>query len=230
MSEKQRYALLLAVCDVLRVLQGGGIVIGDLSAKNLMFAVSMAGSGDVSASAHLIDCDSVSALGSVNPDSMETPGWDVPAGETRQTGETDRYKFGLLALRLLAGDLTTRDPGRLPKEVSVGVRGLVTGALTSAPTARPSYDAWWEALQQAALSADSSVPAVQPDSAPVAAPVVAPVTKRPVALKAVPKPAAQAGPPVSTAPAPVAQGSPKTSATGLSARNIVGRRRWCCSA
>lgn len=185
MSEKQIYSILLEVCDLLRVLQDGGIVVGDLSARNLMFSVPTGSSG--TAAVYLIDCDSVSTSASVNPDSVETPGWDVPSGERRQTKETDRYKFGLLVLRLLSGHQVTRDPGRLPAGVPSGIRDLVVRTLTAVPTERPSFGTWWEMLQQVAGSADSTVPAARPATvpvtvqAPVAAPtvgMVAPVTRR----------------------------------------------------
>lgn len=186
MSDKMKYTVLLAVCDLLRVLQGGGIVVGDLSARNLMFSASD-GTGSP-ASAYLIDCDSVSTPASVNPDSVETPGWDVPAGEKRQTKEADRYKFGLLVLRLLSGHQVTRDPGRLPAGVPSVICDLVVTTLTEVPAARPPLDTWWEVLQQVAGAADSTVPSARPTPAPaaaqafpVAAPtvgMVAPVTRR----------------------------------------------------
>lgn len=178
MSEKQIYSILLEVCELLRVLQGGGIVVGDISSPNLMFSVPTGSSG--TAAVYLIDCAAVSTPVSVNPDSVETPDWDVPSGEKQQTREADRYKFGLLVLRLLSGHQSTRDPGRLPAGVPFSIHDLVVTTLTEAPVARPSFDAWREVLQQVAASADSTVPAARPTTASVTVPtsVVAPVAKR----------------------------------------------------
>lgn len=144
LTGEQKYALLAEVSDLLRVLQGGGVVVGDLSARNLMFCQ---GTGAAAASVYLIDCDSVSVPGSGNPDSMETPGWEVPAGEQKQTGDADRYKFGLLALRLLAGDQQTRDPGRLPEDTAKAVTSLVTETLRDGVGKRPPLGVWNEVLQ-----------------------------------------------------------------------------------
>lgn len=145
LTGEQKYALLAEVSDLLRVLQGGGVVVGDLSARNLMFCQ---GTGSAAASVYLIDCDSVSVPGSGNPDSMETPGWEVPAGEEKQTGDSDRYKFGLLALRLLVGDQQTRDPGRLPEDTAGAVTSLVTETLREGTGKRPPLGVWNEVLQR----------------------------------------------------------------------------------
>lgn len=141
----QKYALLAEVSDLLRVLQGGGVVVGDLSARNLMFCQ---GAGAAAAYVYLIDCDSVSVPGSDNPDSMETPGWEVPVGEEKQTGDADRYKFGLLVLRLLVGDQQTRDPGRLPEDTAGAVKTLVTETLRDGAGKRPPLGVWNEVLQR----------------------------------------------------------------------------------
>lgn len=177
LSKRQRYSILLEVCDLLRVLQGGGIVVGDLSARNLMFSLGEGAHG--AASVHLVDCDSVSTPESVNPNGMETPGWEVPAGVEKQTADSDRYKFGLLVLRLLAGDQRTRDADRLPAGAPHRVRDMVGRTLAGDLSDLPTFSEWLGMLSVACDSADGSLPAVQ--ASPVAAPsagTVAPVARR----------------------------------------------------
>jgi eukaryotic-like serine/threonine-protein kinase len=43
---------------------------------------------------------------------VETPEWEVPAGEELATVQSDTYKLGLLTLRLLTGDQHTKNPCR----------------------------------------------------------------------------------------------------------------------
>lgn len=149
-GKKRKLGLLIQVAELLRVLQGAGLVVGDLSARNLLFAL---GDGpDDPGSVYLIDCDSVSTPGSANLSVMETPGWSLPSGEKTQTQEGDRYKFALLVLRVLAGDQTTRNIGDLPSSTPVQVRRLTERTLSSAPADRPRFQEWVEVLQTAYAS------------------------------------------------------------------------------
>lgn len=168
LSEKQRYSILLEVCDLLRVLHGGGIVVDDLSARNLMFSLGEGAHG--AASIHLIDCDSVSTPESVNPNGMETPGWEVPAGVEKQTSSSDRYKFGLLVLRLLAGDQRTRGVDRLPAGTPHRVCYMVGRTLVGDLSDLPTFSEWFGVLSVARGSVDGSLPTAQ------ASPVVVPAT------------------------------------------------------
>lgn len=152
-GKKWKLGLLIQGAELLRVLQGAGLVVGDLSARNLLFAVG--DSKDDQGSVYLIDCDSVSTPGSMNLSGMETPGWSLPSGEKTQTPEGDRYKFALLVLRVLAGDQMTRNIGDLPSSAPVQVRRLTERTLSSAPTDRPRFQEWVEVLQ----TAYSSLPA-----------------------------------------------------------------------
>lgn len=146
-GKKWKLGLLIQGAELLRVLQGAGLVVGDLSARNLLFAVG--DSKDDQGSVYLIDCDSVSTPGSMNLSGMETPGWSLPSGEKTQTPEGDRYKFALLVLRVLAGDQMTRNIGDLPSSAPVQVRRLTERTLSSAPTDRPRFQEWVEVLQTA---------------------------------------------------------------------------------
>lgn len=215
LSERQRYSILLEVCDLLRVMQGGGIVVGDLSARNLMFSLGEGVHG--AASVHLIDCDSVSTPESMNPNGMETPGWEVPAGAEKQTSFSDRYKFGLLVLRLLAGDQRTRDVDRLPAGTPHRVRDMVGRTLAGDLSDLPTFSEWFGMLSVARDSADGSLPTAQ--TSPVAAPsagTVAPVARR--------KPGSSPTTVVGRTTAPRSSAAPQTTAAQAAAAQVTAAK------
>lgn len=143
LSHRDQFALLGAVANAVQLLHRRGIVVGDLSPLNLLFSASARPHA-----AYFIDCDAMVVKGeSVSPQA-ETPGWGVPDGEQRGTVESDSYKFGLLALRLLAGDQDTRDPGRLPTFAD-SVRPLVERALSADASQRPKPSDWIPSLMLA---------------------------------------------------------------------------------
>ena len=98
---------------------------------------------------YFIDCDAMRVNGvSVLPQ-VETPDWEVPAGEELATIHSDTYKLGLLALRLLTGDQHTKDIQQLPPTTPKPLRQLITDTLTNEPDRRPLPEAWTSLLGHA---------------------------------------------------------------------------------
>ncbi|MCX4094634.1 hypothetical protein [Nocardia sp. alder85J] len=152
LTDRHRYELLGETARALTVLHRHGVVVGDLSPKNMLFSLSP------TRAVYFIDCDAMRLHGRSALPQLETPGWEVrvvdPAEELA-TVASDSYKFGLLALRLLTGDQTTRDPARLPPTVPAPVRDLVRSALVKDPAARPVAADWVRQLAQAAAAAST---------------------------------------------------------------------------
>lgn len=150
-SERQRYEFLEDCANLLRVLHGAEIRVGDISVKNLLFCHNSPGPH-----VYLLDCDSMSIGPSEGPD-VQTPGWDVPNGEKPQTKKSDAYKFGLLALRLLASDQSTRNPNDLPAGTVSSVRSLTQRALTASSSSRPTPRDWLGAISEGKEKASTEV-------------------------------------------------------------------------
>lgn len=160
-TERQRYELLLATVISLGFLHEHRICVGDMSPKNLLF--SLTGQPAV----YFIDCDAMRVKGVSATIQMDTPDWFVPSGEEKATPHSDRYKLGLLALRLLVGDQQIKDPTQLPPEVPSTVRQLITDTLQSTPDRRPPLTAWKLILKQAATSASTKPrPSPRPKTGP----------------------------------------------------------------
>lgn len=153
MGREARLRLLLDLCRLIAFLHEVGIVVGDLSPKNVLFSLADA------PRCFLIDCDSMSVdrLHLLPP--LQTPGWEVPRGEDPQTRASDAYKFALLAIRLFAGDQATRNPQAL-SEASSGLGRLALATTTALPAARPRISEWLAPLQ-AAIEAPGRATAVE---------------------------------------------------------------------
>lgn len=163
-TDRHRYELVAEVAGALSIFHRHRIAVGDLSPKNLLFSISPA------TNVFFIDCDAMRFQGRSVVPQLETPDWEVRAvnpGEELGTRESDAYKLGLLALRLLAGDQSTRDPGQLPRSVPGDIRNLVAQALQPRPADRPRPTDWSPALTTAATGA-STKPPVASRVAPVA--------------------------------------------------------------
>ncbi|MDO5730482.1 hypothetical protein [Corynebacterium sphenisci] len=141
LDDTAKYAFLADVADMLRVLHGAGIVIGDLSARNILFNI-----GGTPAS-FLIDCDSMHMPEGDNPALVQTPGWEAPQAETEATTANDLYKLGLLVLRLLTGQQMTRDTALLTPETPMRVRLLAARAIDGSPGDRPGAGEWCRELR-----------------------------------------------------------------------------------
>ena len=145
-TDQDRFLLLADVASALDRLHRLGVAVGDLSPKNLLFAA------DRSHRTFFIDCDSV-RLGdaSVLPQA-HTPDWEPPSGEEPGTAAADRYKFGLLAIRLFARSQTSRDVSAIGA-FSPYLGHLAQASLDPDPARRPAPADWLEALMEGARTA-----------------------------------------------------------------------------
>lgn len=156
-SEKDRLNLLAILGDTVSRLHALGIVIGDFSPKNLLFNLRSY------SSCFFIDCDAISLRGESALQQVDTPEWELPAGEERGTEASDSYKFGLLAIRLFARDQDSRDVSAVAA-LSPELGRLARLSQDSNPLNRPGPGSWVTAIQSAAASA-SSVSVTQASSA-----------------------------------------------------------------
>jgi hypothetical protein len=113
-------------------------VVGDLSFKNVAFAVGPP-------QLKLLDCDAAAALANEERKQASTPFWGPPECEGTQPllqdDITDVYKLGLAILRCLTpgnGAATSRNPGRLQSKLNSRGRGLVARALSANRDDRPT--------------------------------------------------------------------------------------------
>jgi hypothetical protein len=153
-SDSQRYELLGEVAEALAIFHSHRIGVGDLSPKNLLFAVKPA------SKVFFLDCDAMRFQDQSVLPQLETPGWDVRSanpGEDLGTSFSDTYKLSLLALRLLVGNQETRDPGRLSGSAPREVRELVRAGLSKHPQSRPCPADWINPLKQASAGASTAV-------------------------------------------------------------------------
>ena len=152
-SERDRLNLLGTLAESMSRLHALGVVIGDVSPKNLLFNLNSY------ASCFLIDCDAVVLHGDSALEQVDTPDWEVPPGEKKGTEASDSYKFGLLALRLFARDQSARDTSAV-SALSGELGRLATLSQDHDPRSRPAPGSWVPAIQSAAASA-SPAPATQ---------------------------------------------------------------------
>ena len=158
-TEREKYELLGKAASALALLHSHNVCVGDISPKNLLFSLS--GPPAV----YFVDCDAMRVNGGSLSHQLESPGWEIPDNEEKATPYSDRFKFGLLALRLLVGDQDTRDPSRLPASVPAEVRRLITETLKQPPTSRPAWSRWESTLEAAAKQAPA-----QPSTGPIPTP------------------------------------------------------------
>jgi serine/threonine protein kinase len=157
-SERDRLELLSSLAEVLSRMHQLGIVMGDLSPKNILFRQQP------SPSCFIIDCDSSVVRGSTVLPQVDTPDWEVPRGEVRATISTDSYKFGLLAIRLFARDQSSVDVSALA-QISSDLGVLAAASLNQDPFSRPIPGAWMDALGNAIAGASASPAIYTVDSA-----------------------------------------------------------------
>ncbi len=152
-SERDRLNLLGALAESMSRLHALGVVIGDVSPKNLLFNLNSY------AGCYLIDCDAIVLRGDSALEQVDTPEWEVPPGEARGTEASDSYKFGLLAIRLFGRDQSARDTSAV-SALSPELGRLASLSQDPNPLGRPAPGSWVPAIQSAASSA-SSAPATQ---------------------------------------------------------------------
>jgi DNA-binding helix-hairpin-helix protein with protein kinase domain len=142
-SDRQRYELLQQAASALAFLHERGVCVGDISPKNMLFSLSPY------PAVYFIDCDAMRVSGVSLSHQVETPGWEVPAGEEKATVYSDRYKLGLLALRLIVGSQDAKDPSRIPSSTPAELSKVITDTLTNTAQQRPDLATWDRALAKA---------------------------------------------------------------------------------
>ena len=145
-SERDRLNLLGSLAEAMSRLHALGVVIGDLSPKNVLFNLNSY------ASCFIIDCDAVALHGDSALEQVDTPEWEVPTGEIKGTEASDSYKFGLLAIRLFARDQSSREASAL-HALSPELGRLAALSQDRDPLRRPSPGSWVSAIQAAAAFA-----------------------------------------------------------------------------
>ena len=219
-TDVQRYALLRAIAGDLAFLHDNAICVGDISPKNLLFALSPR------EAAYFIDCDTMGINGISALPQVETPGWEVPQGESLATVYSDSFKLGLLALRLLVGDQDVRDPKRLPGRTPTLLTKLITDAVTQPAERRPLPIAWTHILSYAIEEAqqrqlDSAATGEVDDDPAPPVPVVRTRPKASSQRAGSARPSSAVATPQAALPTP----SPTTDASAAGGTGSYGRNR-----
>ena len=144
LDDRRRLKLIYEVVSALEFLHQQGVCVGDFSPKNLLFSSAI--HDDV----YFVDCDTMRVNGISAMTQIETPGWEVPAGEELATNASDVYKLGLFALRLLVGDQDVKDPNKLPPPLASFLGNVIAASLDPNPAGRPDLAIWKSALENAA--------------------------------------------------------------------------------
>jgi hypothetical protein len=155
-NDRERLSFLSGLADTISRLHSRGVVVGDLSPKNLLF------NPNSYSNCFLIDCDAVALHGKSALGQVDTPDWEIPAYEGKGTEATDSYKFGLLAIRLFAKDQSTHDTSAI-SFVSTELGRLATLSQDSDPRRRPAPAAWIDAIHDATRTSSwQAIPPNQP--------------------------------------------------------------------
>jgi hypothetical protein len=182
--DQWRLQFLQATAETIGALHAMHIAVGDISPKNTLF--SLTGKG-----CFLLDCDTMTVDGQAVLSPVDTPDWNVPTAEPRSTVATDRYKFGLLAIRLFAGDQIDRDPAALAARAPELGR-LARQAMGDEPNGRPAMAEWSQAIARAIPTASAAPPRLR-----MTVPTMARPTRTPRRQAAAPQPQpASAFPPI----------------------------------
>lgn len=155
LTDRHRYELIHHVADSLVAFHRQGIVVGDLSPRNLLVSL------EPTTGAYFVDCDAMRLRGRTAVQQLETPGWEVRAVAPREelaTPASDAHKLALVALRLLVGDQSTRDVGRLSRSVPPEVRRLIDAGVRAPAHDRPAPAEWIGPLRSATSSASTRRP------------------------------------------------------------------------
>jgi serine/threonine protein kinase len=221
-TERDRYLLLTEIAESLALLHRYDIAVGDLSPKNILFSLTP------NPRCFFVDADAMRLSGRGALPQAETPDWEIStvSSEELATKATDRYKLGLLVLRLLAGDQSTRDPRSLPRSAPAAIRDLVVRALDRGPTYRPAAADWVAPLRAASASASTALPvlAAQRPSGPTTPPQPAPRPVAPAPGAHVQAPAPYTGPSVSRPLGSPTWSSTQTSPTVINREGLPWRK------
>lgn len=159
-SDRDRIELLADLASTLSRLHDLGIVVGDLSPKNLVFTTGS------TPRCFLIDCDAMRLRGASVLPQAETPDWAVPLGQEKANRASDVYKFALLAIRLFARDQTTTHTAALAA-INPALGALAHRSLAPDTTSRPTPAQWAEQLRSAAPTASPAPGTAGPLTGPI---------------------------------------------------------------
>ncbi|MDQ1248004.1 MAG: hypothetical protein QG597_2376, partial [Actinomycetota bacterium] len=150
-ADRHRYELLQKTASALSFFHQQGLCVGDISPKNMLFCLQPA-------AVYFVDCDAMRLKGVSLAAQVETPGWEALNGEEKATVYSDRFKLGLLALRVLAQRQDGKDPALLPPDTPAALRQIITDTLSSAPDQRPTLPEWIAVLNSAIAASPKSPP------------------------------------------------------------------------
>jgi eukaryotic-like serine/threonine-protein kinase len=169
-DQRLRLELLRDTGEALATFHRLGICVGDFSPNNLLFSLT------ARPRCYFIDCDAMRLDGDSVLAQAETPEWHVPVpdgdrpAEELATPATDAYKFGLLAVRIFAGDQQVRDPAAAGPRLSGKVRTLAGRSLSADPDERPLPERWIGVLDAAIARTPAGPPALPEPDPPVPEP------------------------------------------------------------
>jgi hypothetical protein len=143
-----RCTVLARVCLLFDLLHRHGVVFGDLSERSVLFGVSEV------AEAFVVGCEGAAFAGDETAQ-RNSVGWATDDALTtdpsQQTIATDRFKLGLLILRVLApagdGLERSRDAERIRSVLDGAGQRMMSDALGDDPDARPSASEWYQYLR-----------------------------------------------------------------------------------
>jgi len=145
-SPEQRQTLVRAYVRLFQVLHRYGVVIGDVSMRNLLWTL------DGRPSVYAIDCDGFRLDGRAPAvPQAQTPEWADPAANAGMASfDSDRYKLALLVARVLLSDPRVTPEAvvaspELRSRCTPGITGLLDQA--SRPGQRPTADSWVRVLE-----------------------------------------------------------------------------------
>ncbi|MEV6350091.1 hypothetical protein [Actinoplanes sp. NPDC051851] len=165
-DDRLRLEFLRDTASALATLHRLGVRVGDLSPNNLLF------SPVVRPRCYFLDCDGMRLGDDTVLEQAETPEWHLPAdAEELGTEASDAYKFGLLAVRLFAGDQQVRDPAVARKRMDGAVHRLAVRSLDADPGRRPGLAQWLEPLEKVITKTPSVPPPIR-EAAPEPEPVL----------------------------------------------------------
>jgi serine/threonine protein kinase len=151
-SGKDRLDFLGGLANTVSRLHALGVVVGDLSPKNLLF------NSNSYSECFLIDCDAIALNGESALEQIDTPDWEILPHERKGTKASDSYKFGLLAIRLFARDQSSHDISAI-SALSPELGRLAALSQDSDPLKRPSPGSWVSAIQSATWTASQATSA-----------------------------------------------------------------------
>lgn len=166
----ERVLLMRALAAVMDALHRQGLVLGDLSPRNIAWSVSPI------PRVMLLDCDGIRPAGEdgVLPPA-DTRGWEDPTNlGLPPTADSDRFKLALTIARVLTGDRNAA-PALRPDLTFAGQAGILVGPLTrlmdqaaGPPGLRPTASQWATVLDARSPWAGASppVPPAMPSRGP----------------------------------------------------------------